>query len=514
MAKSRRVPRHSRLFKPIDRWIIARKVIQWVALLGFLALIITSRRAIVAPEVINLPMRLNPLAVLSAILSEKSFLVEYLVALGIVLLTLVVGRAWCGWLCPLGTLLDVFSIRRNRNSFRPPETWRVVKYVLLLIILSMALFGSLALLIFDPLTILYRGFTLAILPAVDQAVTTIISALYAIPYLSGALFTFDRWIRPALLPSSPLYYREAFVFGAILVGVILLNYLAPRFWCRYLCPLGGLLGWISRISLFRRQVDADCSQCGACERACPTGTIDPQRGYISDPAECTQCLDCFQSCPGKSTRLAVQIGAAPRFTYDPSRRQALSALGFSALAVALFRRDAAAGQPHNFLLRPPGAVEDHLMQTCVRCAICMAACPTGALQPAITEAGLEGLWTPVIVPRLGYCSFACAACGEVCPVQAIPQLTLREKRRQEIGKAYIDQNRCLAWSDLQNCIICEEMCPLPDKAIRITQTEIIRAEGRSITVLQPHVDRQLCIGCGICEYMCPVSGDAAIRVYR
>ncbi|HSV86572.1 MAG TPA: 4Fe-4S dicluster domain-containing protein [Levilinea sp.] len=513
MAKFRGSSRRSRSITPIDGWIIARKVVQGAALLGFLALIILSRRSTVAPEIISLPMRLDPLAVLAAFLSGKTFLVGSIAALSIVILTLVAGRAWCGWLCPLGTLLDVFSIRRNRSSFKPPETWRAVKYGLLLIILFMALFGSLTLLILDPLTILYRGFTLAIWPAIDQVVTSLQIALYPIPILSRAVIAFDRWIRPALLPSSPLYFREAFLFGAVLAGVILLNHFSPRFWCRYLCPLGGLLGWISRISIFRRQVDAECRQCGACERACPTGTIDPQRGYVSDPAECTLCLECFQSCPGDTIRLAANLSVAPRYEYDPGRRQVLTALGLSALAVALFRRDAAARHPNQFLLRPPGAVDDHLMQTCVRCGICMAACPTGALQPAINEAGIEGLWTPVIVPRMGYCSFACAACGSVCPVQAIPPLTLRVKRRQVIGKAYIDQNRCLAWSDLQNCIICEEMCPLSNKAIRVIRTEVTREEGHTVTVLQPFVDRQLCIGCGICEYKCPVGGEAAIRVY-
>jgi ferredoxin len=88
----------------------------------------------------------------------------------------------------------------------------------------------------------------------------------------------------------------------------------------------------------------------------------------------------------------------------------------------------------------------------------MRVCPTGALQPALSEAGLEGLWTPILLPRLGYCDFACNACGVVCPTQAIPLLSLEEKRQQVIGKAYIDENRCLAWADHIDCIVCEEMC--------------------------------------------------------
>jgi Pyruvate/2-oxoacid:ferredoxin oxidoreductase delta subunit len=154
------------------------------------------------------------------------------------------------------------------------------------------------------------------------------------------------------------------------------------------------------------------------------------------------------------------------------------------------------------------------------------ACPTGGLQPAVTEAGLEGLWTPVLVPRLGYCDYSCTACGQICPVQAIPSLTLEQKREQVIGKAYIDTDRCIPWADQEGCIVCEEMCPIPDKAIYLEEVEILHDkaiyleeveilhDSGEISVLQlPHVDRELCIGCGVCEYKCPLNGDAAIRVY-
>jgi MauM/NapG family ferredoxin protein len=504
--------RPSRAHKTVARWILIRKFIQGAALVAFLALIALSRRAAADPALTSLPLRLDPLVVLAALLSSKTLLAGSAAALSVVLLALVAGRAWCGWLCPLGTLLDLFSVKRLRSQKSPPESWRAVKYALLLIILIGALFGSLTLLILDPLTILYRSFTLAVWPAVDQVVIAVESALYPIPFLSKAVLTFDRWVRPALLPTAPVYYREAFLFGAILVSVLLLNRFAARFWCRYLCPLGGLLGLIAKFSLFRRQVDADCRQCGVCDRACPTGAIDPDRGYASDPGECTLCLDCFQSCPRSTIRLSPHFRPAPRFDYDPNRRQVLAALGIAAGGVALLGADASARHPNKFLLRPPGAVEEELMQTCVRCGACMAACPTSALQPAVTEAGLAGLWTPVIVPRLGYCDYACSACGSICPVQAIPPLALEDKRSEVIGKAYIDQNRCLAWNDLQDCIICEEMCPISNKAIHLESKEVMR-DGGLVTVLLPYVERDCCIGCGICENKCPLDGESAVRVY-
>jgi ferredoxin len=196
---------------------------------------------------------------------------------------------------------------------------------------------------------------------------------------------------------------------------------------------------------------------------------------------------------------------------------ALVAAGAVAVGVALFRSDMLAKRESPFLLRPPGARENNYdvvsLTRCTRCNECLRACPTSALQPAVFEAGLEGFATPVLVPRLGYCDYACNACGQVCPVQAIPPLSLDEKRLQVVGRAYIDQDRCIAWSDHQPCIVCEEMCPLPKKAIQLEDTTVWGPDGTTVQIQLPHVLRDVCIGCGICEYKCPVSGDAAIRVY-
>jgi ferredoxin len=181
--------------------------------------------------------------------------------------------------------------------------------------------------------------------------------------------------------------------------------------------------------------------------------------------------------------------------------------------ISLFRSDVVARRGHPLLIRPPGAREDELLSRCIRCAECSRACPTSAIQPAITEAGLEGLWTPVLVPRIGYCDYSCNACGQVCPVQAIPRLSLQQKRQHVIGKACIDRNQCIPWADFRPCIVCEEMCPVPDKAIELEQLEVQNGEGQWVTLQRPHVIRDRCIGCGICEYKCPVNGEAAIRVY-
>lgn len=153
------------------------------------------------------------------------------------------------------------------------------------------------------------------------------------------------------------------------------------------------------------------------------------------------------------------------------------------------------------------------MARCLRCGRCLKACPTGGLQPALAQAGLEGFWTPVLVPRLGYCDYTCNTCGQVCPSGAIPPLSLDEKHRLPIGTAYIDHSRCIPWADNRNCICCEEVCPLPEKAIVLDEVEVKGANGEVALVRRPHVVRERCLGCGICENKCPLDSEAAIRVW-
>jgi ferredoxin len=140
-------------------------------------------------------------------------------------------------------------------------------------------------------------------------------------------------------------------------------------------------------------------------------------------------------------------------------------------------------------------------------------CPTGALAPSLFEAGLEGLWTPLLVARMGYCDFSCHACGQICPTGAIPPLTLAEKRQRVIGTAYIDQNRCFPWASFRPCIVCNEVCPIFENAIALEEVDMIAPDGQRVHLQRPRVRQELCIGCGLCEYKCPVSGPAAIRVY-
>jgi MauM/NapG family ferredoxin protein len=483
---------------------------------AFLGLVILATQP-AAGQGLRWLFRLDPLTTISASLASRQFIAGWPLAAIILVSVLLVGRAWCGWLCPLGTLLDLTPAHRvQRWDHGLPESWRRVKVLLLIIILGAALLGSLTLLILDPLTLLTRAITGALWPAFSWIVTGIEQALYRIPPLQPAVIAADGWLRGSMLPLEPAAHALNGLAALLLAGALLLNAVRRRFWCRYLCPLGGLLGIFSRGALVRRRVDtAHCLDCKRCSRGCPTGTIDPEREYASDPAECVVCLDCVPNCRPTNTGFHVvrPWRPAPAMTYDPTRRVVVATLGAAVAGVALLRTGSLARQPQAHTLQPPGAGGDSLMSACIRCGACVQVCPTGGLQPSAGQAGLEGLWTPVLVPRLGYCDYACNACGQVCPTGAIPLLSLAAKQQQVIGQASIDRHRCLPWAGDQPCVVCEEMCPVPEKAIWLEEVSMVMRDGAPQTMQVPHVDRARCIGCGICEHKCPLSGPAAIQVY-
>jgi polyferredoxin len=490
-----------------------RKLSQYLALLVFMIFFVMTRSGGERAELLALPIQLDPLAMLAHLLSSKLFLVSSSLALVTIILTVVFGRAWCGWLCPLGTVLDLFSLKRWHALTRSPsETWRGVKYGILTVVLVAALLGNLTLLVLDPLTLLFRTLTVSVWPLLDQVITSAETSLYRFSFLAGPISSFDTWVRPDILPTEPVGYRQTWIFAAVFLGVVALNAVAPRFWCRYLCPLGGLLGLFSKAALVQREVREDCKGCALCTDVCPTGTIDPAKGFASDPSECTMCMDCLEACPRSSVAFTSSLSMAAWNEYDPNRRKVLTSVGAGVAAVAMLGIDRLVGKQYPYLIQPPGGSLNDMLSKCIRCGMCMRACPTGAIQPAMLEAGLEGVWSPIIIPRMGYCDYACNACGQVCPVEAIPPLSVEDKRVQVIGKAIIDQDHCIAWAEKTDCIVCEEMCPLPEKAVELEPTEMFREDGTVVTVLLPEVLSERCTGCGICEYKCPVEGEAAIRV--
>lgn len=165
------------------------------------------------------------------------------------------------------------------------------------------------------------------------------------------------------------------------------------------------------------------------------------------------------------------------------------------------------------LIRPPGSVEEkEFLARCIRCGACMKVCLTGVIQPAGTEFGTESAWTPYLDMDASYCQHDCTLCGQVCPTDAIEELTLEEKKVIKIGQAFFDTNRCLPYAFDRSCIVCEEHCPVGDKAIWTKNVEVTKRDGTKATLKQPYVDPDLCVGCGICQWVCPITDTPGIYV--
>ncbi|MFN2185364.1 MAG: 4Fe-4S binding protein, partial [Anaerolineae bacterium] len=367
-------------------WKRLRQTTQILALLLFLAIFAYTNAQRPGRFWTDMFTRLDPLLMVSASLAGQVLLAGLALAGIVMALTLLFGRVWCGWLCPLGTLLEWLGPRKSRRN-SPPEKLRSVKYLLLFAILIAALLGNQTFVVLDPITILNRTLTTAVWPALRHVVVSVEGVLYQIPALWGPLDAIHGAVVLPMLQEVQPVFSLAWLIALFFGGLVALNWLAERFWCRYLCPLGGLLGLLSKLSLVRRQVGDHCAQCARCTHQCPTGTIDPADGYRSDPAECIVCYDCLTDCTRKGIGFRWQLPQwrpARWRPYDPTRRQVLGALGLSLAGVALAGVEPIRSRQPATLIRPPGAASD-FSALCFRCGACVRVCPTQGLQPSLFD---------------------------------------------------------------------------------------------------------------------------------
>jgi len=523
---------------PVLVW--ARRITQASCLLLFLVLLLRTETPADTPPGepirvsgwVRLFLDLDPLAALSTVLATGALYRGLVWSLVVVVVTVVLGRVFCGWVCPLGTLNHVASwlspgVRGGRrvkaNRWRPAQR---LKYYLLAGFLLASVAGTTQVGLLDPICLLVRSVGLSALPAANQTAKGGADGLYRTG--SGALQrTADRLhdARTAVLPTTGAHYHHAWLIGVLFVVVLLLNRRVTRFWCRILCPLGALLGALSRWTWLGMRKDHEaCTSCNLCMVHCQGADMPIGHERWRAP-ECHLCFNCEGVCPHDvlsfsmlSTRGAVQPSP------DLTRRTLVGSAAAGALVLPLSRSSdllgGGAGVNHDpRLIRPPGSVdEEAFLERCIKCGACMKVCPNNALHPTLFEAGLEGVWSPLLIPRIGYCEETCTLCGQVCPTGAIQQVVEADRRAAEgkppikLGTAFYDRGRCLPWAMATPCIVCEEWCPTSPKAIWVEEVEVRAPDGQVVQLQQPRVDPTRCIGCGACEHVCPVVDRPAVYV--
>ncbi len=507
----------------------------FVGLLIFTALRPTSGGA--GDIHLHVPVRLffewDPLVAIGNALAGHALYRGLLWSLVILIPTIFLGRFFCGWICPMGTLqhwigsMPSESKRgKQRIESNRYKRWQTAKYAVLLAGLVAACFGSMAIGWLDPFSLLVRSIGLALLPAFNFAVRSMLAPMershIALIKTSGA--TLHSFLQATVLDFRQTHFTQGLVFGILFLIILAASLRITRLWCRSICPLGALLGAVSRFSIFGLHKDTEkCNRCNRCLLHCQGGD-DPLGGVSWHKSECLMCMNCVGSCPEDALSFRFFRKEKEVASPDLTRRKTLTGLAAGAAVVPLMRANVGLGKGrHERLLRPPGSLDEaDFLSRCIRCGECMKVCPNNSLHPTLSEAGLEGLWTPTLVPRIGYCEPSCVLCSEVCPTGAIWQITPQEKgwvvgvdatdKPARLGTAFYDRGRCLPWAEATDCIVCEEWCPVSPKAIYVEEADVIDSAGNTKRLKQPRVDPSRCVGCGACEYACPLQERPAVYV--
>ena len=424
-----------------------------------------------------------------------------LITIGSVLIIAIVtsmfGRLYCAWICPLGLLQDIVERLNTRFFMRKKRKYTPAKPAL-----RAGIFAAVLVLMFSGFSI-FMGFL-----EPYSLFGKISSGIGRKLYVLGNEATVN-------VPQTEVYQTQALaiylaVSGGVLLGIIVLTIFKGRFFCNTICPAGTLLAGLSARSARRLEIDKDlCVQCGKCEAVCNGNCINISEKKI-DFLNCFMCLECIEACPKSAINLVrrrkndLTNADVPQ---DKERRDVLLTAGIAGLgAFAAGKLLQKTTRAQEDAIAPPGAGSvDRFLATCTGCGLCISNCRGGCLQPAKTEYGWKGFMLPTMKfsgAKAGKCEYECSKCSNICPTGALQPLNKKIKKRTRIGMAHFYPNSCLAVVEGKDCGACGEHCP--------TGALDMRPNANGVTV--PHVIPDLCIGCGNCEFACPVKPAAAIRV--
>lgn len=433
------------------------------------------------------------------------------VIIGLVALTLIFGRIYCSVICPLGVMQDAFAwfgkkAKKNRYKYSPAKN--ILRYTMLGVVIVAFLLGIGSIVaLFAPYSA-YGRIAQNLLSPVWQFGNNLL-ADWAEKHDSYAIYTVNVWVRSGV------------TLAVAVITLVVLGILAwrnGRTYCNTICPVGTVLGFLSKYSLFKPVIDTSrCNGCGLCARNCKAACINSKEHEI-DYSRCVACMDCIGKCHQGAISYTIRKKSHTSVKEqqpDNSRRQFLTTTAVVAATTAIKAQEKTVDGGLAVIadkkiperatrIVPPGAKSlRNMAQHCTACQLCVSACPNGVLRPSTN---LETLMQPESSYERGYCRPECTRCSEVCPAGAIVKITAADKSAIQIGHAVWVKENCVPLTDGVECGNCARHCPVG--AIQMVPSDKDNPDSPKI----PVVNDERCIGCGACENLCPARPFSAIYV--
>lgn len=457
-----------------------------------------------------LPAGFHWLAKIQFIPALLSLNLVILVAL--IVMTLLFGRIYCSSICPMGTFQDAASWiskrtakKKKRYKFSKAKT--VLRWsVLATAIISFALGYGVLFGLVDPYSA-YGRMAVNILKPVYLGLNNLLELIFT-GFGNYTFYKMDVFVTS---------FTALSVAAITLLAIGLLAWKYGRTYCNTICPVGTILGFVSKFSLFKIRIDTTkCNGCGSCAKKCKASCINSKEHTI-DYSRCVDCFNCLGSCKEHALQFTPSFGRKASIHHhsnedvaDNNKRMFLS----TAIATVVGVPVAMANEKINQIatgksyarkqpISPPGSIAaEHLQHHCTSCHLCVSKCPSNILKPAFMEYGLGGIMQPTMTFEKGFCNYDCTLCSDVCPTGAIRPLTMEQKHLTQVGRVVFVKDLCVVHTEETNCGACSEHCP--------TQAVFMVPYKDGLTI--PSINPDICVGCGGCEFICPVRPYTAIHV--